>query len=116
MNFSNKKKRANEPKKISKQLQKQEEIIAEAEAKADKVESMYKDISKRFEESQGILESIRSVENLKEKVAQIENLVSKAIETKAEVDRFAGKTEKFYNEIDDKIKELPKDIEGPEQK
>jgi chromosome segregation ATPase len=97
-----------DPKKISKQLQRQEEIVSEAEAKAEKVEGMYKDISKKFEESQRILESIKSVENLKEKVSQIENLVSKAIETKAEVERYAGKTEKFYNEMEDKIKELPK--------
>jgi DNA repair exonuclease SbcCD ATPase subunit len=97
-----------DPKKISKQLQRQEEVVAEAEAKAEKVEGMYKDISKKFEESQRILESIKSVENLKEKVSQIENLVSKAIETKVEVDRYAGKTEKFYNEIEDRIRELPK--------
>lgn len=97
-----------DPRKISKQLQKQEEMISEAEAKAEKVESMYKDIFKKFEDSQRILESIRSVENLKEKVAQMDNIVSKAIETKAEVERYAGKTEKFYNEIEDKIKELPK--------
>lgn len=97
-----------DPKKISKQLQKQDEIISEAEAKAEKVESVYKDVSKKFEDSQRILESIKSIENLREKVAQIENLVSKAIEIKAEVDRSAGKTEKFYNEIEDKIRELPK--------
>ena len=95
-----------EPRKISKDFQKEEERIAEAEAKTEKVESMYKDISKRVEESQKILEGIKSVENLKTKIQQMEDLVSKSIETKAEIDRFAGKTEKFYTEIEDKMKDF----------
>ncbi|NIM46964.1 MAG: hypothetical protein GTN40_02275 [Candidatus Aenigmarchaeota archaeon] len=97
-----------EPKKITKEFQKQEERIAKSEAEAEKVESMYKDVIRRLEEAQKILEGIRSVENLREKVKQMEDMVSKSIETKAEVDRFAGKTEKIYTEIEDKIKEFSK--------
>ena len=97
-----------DPRKISKQLQKQEESITEAEARVEKAESIYRDMSKKFEESQKILESIRSVENLREKVSQMDSLVSKSIDTKVEIERIAGKTERFYSEIDDKIRELPK--------
>ena len=104
-----------EPKKISKDFQKQEERINLAEAKTEKVESMYKDVYKRFEESQKILESIKSVENLKSKVAEMENLVSKSIENKAEVDRLTAKTEKFYTEIEDKLKDFSK-LKGETEK
>ncbi len=97
-----------EPKKITKEFQKQQEIIAKAEAETEKVESMYKDVLKRVEESQKIIEGIKSVENLREKVRQMEDMVSKSIETKAEVDRLAGKTEKIYTEMEDKIKEFSK--------
>jgi chromosome segregation ATPase len=97
-----------DPRKIMKQFQKQEEDSAQFEAKTEKVESMYRDIFKRFEDSQKILESIKSVENLKNKVNEMEDLVSKSIENKAEVDRLAGKTEKFYTEIEDKIKDFTK--------
>ena len=97
-----------EPKKISKELQKQEERFAQFEAETGRIESMYKDVLKRVEESQKIIEGIKSVENLREKVRQMEDMVSKSIETKAEVDRLASKTEKFYTEIEDKIKEFSK--------
>ena len=95
-----------DPKKIAKDFQKQEERVSQSEAKSEKVEAMYRDIFKKFEESKNILESIKSVENLKEKVRQMEELVNKSLETKAEVDRLAGRTEKFYTEIEDKIKDF----------
>lgn len=97
-----------EPKKISRDFQKQEESVTLAEAKVEKLESMYKDVLKRQEESQKILEGIKSVENLKAKVGEMENLVSKSIENKAEVDRLTAKTEKFYTEIEDKLREVSK--------
>jgi len=95
-----------DPKKVAKDFQKEEERINQTEARTEKVESMYKDVFKKFEGAQNILEGIKSVENLKEKISQMENLVSKSIETKAEVDRLAGKTEKFYTEIEDRLKEF----------
>ncbi len=97
-----------QPSKISKEFRKQQEIIAKSEAETEKVESMYRDVSKRLEGTQRILESIKSVENLKEKVRQMDDMVSKSIETKAEVDRLAGKTEKIYTEIEDNLKEFSK--------
>ena len=96
-----------EPKKISREFQKQEERVSLAEAKVEKLESMYRDVLKRQEDSQKILEGIRSVENLKTKVAEMENLVSKSIENKAEVDRLTAKTEKFYTEIEDRLRDFP---------
>jgi len=97
-----------EPKKISRDFQKQEERVSLAEAKVEKLESMHRDVLKKQEESQKILEGIRSVENLKTKVAEMENLVSKSIENKAEVDRLTAKTEKFYTEIEDRLREFSK--------
>jgi hypothetical protein len=97
-----------EPKKISKDFQKQEERVAQYEAKTEKIESMYRDVLKKQEESQKILEGIKSVENLKTKIGEMENLVSKSIENKAEVDRLTAKTEKFYMEIEDKLREFSK--------
>ncbi|NIO44404.1 MAG: hypothetical protein GTN36_02520 [Candidatus Aenigmarchaeota archaeon] len=97
-----------EPRKIEKELQKKEERIARAEAEAEKIERMYKDVVKRVEDSQKILEGIKSVENLRERIKQMEDMVSKSIETKAEVERFSSKTEKIYTEIEDRIKEFSK--------
>ena len=97
-----------EPRKITKEFQKKEERIAKAEAEAEKIERMYKDVVKRVEDSQKILEGIKSVENLRERIKQMEDMVSKSIETKAEVERFSSKTEKIYTEIEDKIKEFSK--------
>ena len=97
-----------EPKKISKDFQKQEERIAQYEAKTEKIESMYRDVLKKQEESQKILEGIKSVENLKTRIGEMENLVSKSIENKAEVDRLEAKTEKFYTEIEDKLRAFSK--------
>jgi len=95
-----------EPKKVAKQFQKQGEEFAKFEVKTEKIETMYKDVSKRLEESEKILEGIKNVETLREKIGQMEDMVSKSIKTKVEIDRFAGRTEKIYTEIEDKIKEI----------
>jgi chromosome segregation ATPase len=97
-----------DPKKIARQFQKQEEATQLSQIKVEKVESVYKDVYRRVEESQKILDSIKSMENLKEKVSQIEGLVSKSMENKDEVDRLTNKTEKIYDKIEGKISEIEK--------
>jgi chromosome segregation ATPase len=97
-----------EPKKIAKDFQKQQEEIQLSQAKTEKVESMYKDMNRKFEETQKILEGLRNVENLKTRISEMEGMISKSIENKEEVDRLTNKTEKIYTELEGKIKEIDK--------
>lgn len=97
-----------EPKKIAREFQKHQEEIQLSQAKTEKVESMYKDMNRRFEETQKILEGIRNVESLKTRISEMENMIAKSAEDKAEVDRLTNKTEKIYTELEGKIKDIEK--------
>jgi DNA repair exonuclease SbcCD ATPase subunit len=69
---------------------------------------MNKDIVKNLNRIRNIVENIKSVENLQKMLEKIEDMVSKGRETKAEMDRLAGKAERFYVEIENRLREFSK--------
>ncbi len=96
------------PQKIKKEMEKRREEIEKLELKIEKLEAMNKDIIKNLNKVRNIVENIKSVENLQKMLEKIEDMVSKGKETKAEMDRLAGKAERFYVEIENRLKEFKK--------
>jgi DNA repair exonuclease SbcCD ATPase subunit len=95
------------PEKIIKEMKMKEEEIERSEAEVEKVKTMEKDVVKDVREIQNIVKNIKSVDNLRETVKNMEDLVLKANETKADIDRLASKSERFYTEMEGRIKEFP---------
>jgi len=95
------------PTNIMKEMEKRKQETLQVQAKAEKVEEMNRintDDIKRLKE---ILQNIKSVENLQKILSEIEDMVSKAHSTRADMDRLAGKTERFYLETENRVKEFP---------
>lgn len=95
------------PTNIMKEMEKRKQEILQVQAKVEKSEEMNKinvgDV-KRLKE---VLQNIKSVENLQKILGEIGDMVSKAHSTQADMDRLAGKTERFYLETENRVKEFP---------
>jgi len=97
-----------EPKKIRKEMEKRKVEIEETELKIERLETMNKEMLKNLRSVEKITENIKSVENLKSMLNKIEKMVSKGEKTRTDIDRLAGKAERFYIEMENRIKEFPK--------
>ena len=96
-----------EPKKISKEMEKRKEEIEEKGMKIERLEAMNKDLLNSLRKVEAITENIKSVENLKNILDRIEKTESKNQKIRTDVDRMASKAEKFYMEMENRVKEFP---------
>ena len=96
-----------EPKKIGKEMEKRKGEIEEVGVKIERLETMNKGIVKDLRGIEKITGNIKSVENLREMLDRIEEMVGKGEKTRSDMDRLAGKAERFYIEMENRIKEFP---------
>jgi DNA repair exonuclease SbcCD ATPase subunit len=96
-----------EPKKITKEMEKRKEEIEEKGMKIERLEAMNKELLNNLRKVENITENIKSIENLKSILDRIEKTEGKNAKIKADVDRMAGKAEKFYMEMENRVKEFP---------
>jgi chromosome segregation ATPase len=94
------------PSKIMKEMEKRKEEINETQAKIEKVELMSKEIVNDVDKLKKTLQNIKSIENLETLLTEIQDMVTKGREVKTDMDRLAGKTERFYIEMESRIKEF----------
>ena len=94
------------PQKYMKELEKRKEEILESQAKIEKLELVEKDLTTNLSSLRQIMQNIKSVENLETLLNEIKDNVSKSREVKTGIERIAGKSERFYFEMENRIKEF----------
>ncbi len=95
-----------EPRKIRKDLSKRETELMEHSAKLEKLDKLIHDQTKEIKSNKEILDQIKSIENLRKTVKEIQNNVSKINKLKSDTKRYAGLAEKIHVEIDKKLSKL----------
>ena len=95
------------PISILKEMEKRKQEILQVQAKTEKAEEINKISIEDIKKLKEILQNIKSVENLQKILTEIQDLVSKAHSTRADMDRLAGKTERFYLETENRVREFP---------
>jgi DNA repair exonuclease SbcCD ATPase subunit len=96
-----------EPKKVSMEMEKRKQEIEEKGLKIERLEAMNKEMLDKLRSVEKITENIKSMENLKNVLNKVEEMVKREEKTKTDVDRMAGKAEKFYMEMENRVKEFP---------
>lgn len=94
------------PQKYMKELEKRKEEILESQARIEKLEMIEKDLINNINVLKQTMQNIKSVENLEKLLNEIRDNVSKSRELKADIERMAGKSERFYFEMENRIKEF----------
>lgn len=94
------------PQKFMKELDKRKEEILESQSKIEKLELIGKDASNNLNALKQTMQNIKSVENLETLLNEIKDNVSKIRQIKDDVERAAGKSERFYFEMENRIKEF----------
>jgi len=94
------------PQKYMKELEKSKQEILEAQAKVEKVEVAEKDISNSLSALRQTMQNIKSVENLEKMLNEVKENVTKSRVLKDDIDRMAAKSERFYLEMEGRIKEF----------
>ncbi|MEM5778121.1 MAG: hypothetical protein QXK49_00615 [Candidatus Aenigmatarchaeota archaeon] len=94
------------PSKYMKELEKRKEEILEIQARTEKLETIGKDLANNVNSLKQTLQNIKSIENLERILNEIRDNVSKERELKNDIERIAGKSERFYFEMENRIKEF----------
>jgi hypothetical protein len=94
------------PQKFMKELDKRKEEILESQSKIEKLELIGKDASNNLNALKQTMQNIKSIENLETLLNEIKDNVSKIRQIKDDVERAAGKSERFYFEMENSIKEF----------
>jgi len=95
-----------DPKKYMKELEKRKEEMLEAQAKIEKLEVIEKDLTNNLNNIKQTMQNIKSVENLEKLLNEIKDNVTKSRELKDDIERISGKSERFYFEMENRIKEF----------
>jgi chromosome segregation ATPase len=99
------------PSKYMKEMEKRKEEILEAQAKVEKVEVVEKELNDGLSKIRQTMQNIKSVENLENMLNEVKDNISKSRELRADIDRMSGKTERFYFEMENRIKDFV-DLKG----
>jgi chromosome segregation ATPase len=94
------------PQKFMKEIDKRKEEILESQSKIEKLELIGKDASNNLNALKQTMQNIKSVENLETLLNEIKDNVSKIRQIKDDVERASGKSERFYFEMENRIKEF----------
>lgn len=94
------------PPKYMKELEKRKEEILETQARIEKLELIEKDLTNSINNLKQIMQNIKSVENLEKILNEIQENVSKNREIKSDIERISSKSERFYFEMENRIKEF----------
>ncbi|MBN2203074.1 MAG: hypothetical protein JW700_02740 [Candidatus Aenigmarchaeota archaeon] len=96
-----------EPMRIRKDMEKRKTEIESLEMKIEKMELGNKELVRKIENMENITENIRSIENLTETLKKMDDAAAKMEQTKRDVDRLSAKTERFYIETENRMKDFP---------
>jgi chromosome segregation ATPase len=94
------------PTKYMKELEKRKEEILESQAKIEKLELIEKELTNNLNSLRQTMQNIKSIENLEKMLNEIRDNISKSRQLKDDIDRTAGKSERFYFEMENRIKEF----------
>ena len=94
------------PQKYMKELEKSKQELLEAQAKVEKVEVAERDIASSLSTLRQTMQNIKSVENLEKMLDEVKENVTKSRGLKDDIDRMAAKSERFYLEMEGRIKEF----------
>ena len=94
-----------DPKRYIKELEKGKQEIIESQAKVEKLELVERELNTGLNELKQTMQNIKSVENLEKILSEIRDSLNKSRELKDDIDRSAGKTERFYLEMENRIKD-----------
>ena len=92
-------------KRYIKELEKGKQEIIESQAKVEKLELVERELNTGLNELKQTMQNIKSVENLEKILSEIRDSLNKSRELKDDIDRSAGKTERFYLEMENRIKD-----------
>jgi len=96
-----------EPAKIRKSMDMRKQEVENLDMKMEKLQVMNREVLKKLENVEAVTENIRSVENLTQVLKKIDAMVEKGEKTKSDVDRLSARTERFYIEMENRMKEFP---------
>jgi DNA repair exonuclease SbcCD ATPase subunit len=94
------------PTKYMRELEKINKELLETQAKSEKVEVVNRTLSDDLGSIKQTMQNIRSVENLEKILDEIHSNVSQDRKIKEDSERIAGKTERFYLEMENRMKEF----------
>jgi chromosome segregation ATPase len=95
-----------QPENIKKQLRKRDEELLELRADLEKIDAVVKELKEQNKELTGVLEKIKSFDNLVEMAKKIDKKLSKIDDTKSYADRMVAKVEMIFSELNDKLRDL----------
>lgn len=94
------------PSKYMKEMESRKKEVLELQARVEKYDTVGSQLNKDISSIKEIVQNIRSIENLEKIMEEIHSSVSKNREIKFDIEREAGKTERFYLEMENKIKDF----------
>jgi len=94
------------PRIIEKEIDVLRKGIEGNQVKAEKLDTMIRDVLKDVKSSKETLDKIRSVENIQKMLDDTRKRVETIEKAKNDVDRLAGKTERFYIEMNERMKDF----------
>jgi tetrahydromethanopterin S-methyltransferase subunit B len=94
------------PSKYLRELEKRKEEILEVQAKIEKLELVQRDLVNGLSTLKQTLQNIKSVDNLEMILNEIKDNVSRGRELKSDIERASAKSERFYFEMENRIKDF----------
>ncbi|MHA2309808.1 MAG: hypothetical protein ACXABJ_11060, partial [Candidatus Heimdallarchaeaceae archaeon] len=94
------------PRIIEKEIDVLRKGIEGNQVKAEKLDTMIRDVLKDVKSSKETLDKIRSVENIEKMLDDTRKRVETIEKAKNDVDRLAGKSERFYIEMNERMKDF----------
>jgi DNA repair exonuclease SbcCD ATPase subunit len=94
------------PSKYMREMESRKKEVLDVQARMEKFELIGRGLTNDTNNLKQTLQNIKSVENLEKVLNEIQNNVSKNRELKADIEREAGKTERFYLEMENRMKEF----------
>lgn len=94
------------PSKYMREMESRKKEVLEVQARMEKFELIGRGLTNDTNNLKQTLQNIKSVENLEKVLNEIQNNVSKNRELKSDIEREAGKTERFYLEMENRMKEF----------
>lgn len=99
-----------QPIKIQKDLEKKEREIVEVQSRADRLESLTREMVEEIKDFRKMLGSIKNVENLVSLLDKIDNKIQEVEAAKTYTDRVSGKVERIFSELSERLVNFDKNI------
>jgi len=94
------------PSRYMKEMESRKKEILDVQARMEKFELIGRELNNDVNNLKQTMQNIKSIENLEKILDEIQNNVSKNRELKSDIEREAGKTERFYLEMENRMKEF----------